>query len=72
MTTPTIAAPTVIVSAYERTKPFCTRRSRDDMPPIAAAVPFTAPSIPEFSKRTRPSVSCCPGRMNTASLKASP
>ena len=50
-----------MVSAYERTKPFCTAAQPRDMPPIAAAVPFTAPSMPVSSNRTRPSVSCWPG-----------
>ena len=35
-------------------------------------VPFTVPSMPLSSTVTSPAVSRCPGRMNTASLKASP
>ena len=39
---------------------------------MAAAVLLTVPSIPSFSSLTSPEVSCCPGRMNTASLNVSP
>ena len=61
-----------MVSAYERTKPFCTRRSRADSPPITAAVPFTVPSTPAVSTRISPAVSRWPGRNSSASLTVSP
>ena len=37
-------------SAYERTKPVCSRRSRPELPPSSAAVPLTSPSTPRLSK----------------------
>ena len=54
MTAPTTAAPSTMVSAYERTKPFCTLRSWPDQPVITEPVPFTAPSTPPSSKSQQP------------------
>ena len=68
----TTAAPTNIDSAYERTKPVWSRRTRPDVPPISAARPLTRPSTPRLSKNTASRVSHWPGRMNSASFSASP
>ena len=63
--------PKSIVKAYERTKPFWTRRRRDEEPPIRAATVPTTPSTPLLSKNTRKRVRCRPGRISTPSLTAS-
>ena len=42
--------PPSMLSAYERTKPVCSLRSRPELPPSAAAVPLTSPSTPRLSK----------------------
>ena len=44
-----MAAPPNIDSAYERTNPVCSRRTRPEVPPIRAASPLTAPSTPRLS-----------------------
>ena len=62
--------PPSMLSAYERTKPVCSRRSRPELPPSAAAVPLTSPSTPRLSKYTRARVNQMPGRAMSASLIA--
>ena len=45
-------APVSMDSAYERTKPVCSRRSRPELPPTLAAMPLTSPSMPLLSRKT--------------------
>ena len=59
-------------SAYDRTNPDCTRRSRPELPPKVAATVLTRPSTPRLSKYTDSRVSHWPGRIRRDSLMASP
>ncbi|SKS59873.1 Uncharacterised protein [Mycobacteroides abscessus subsp. abscessus] len=58
-------------NAYERTWPVCSCRTQPDTAPRIEATPLTMPSTARSSTSTMPRVSRWPGRMNTASLKAS-
>src|SRR5499427_3606341 len=59
-------------SAYDRTNPVWTRRTRPDVPPTVAATVLTSPSTPRLSKYTDSLVSHWPGRISSDSLTVLP